>query len=152
MAKGKKKSKGGGGGDGTAGGGAVAAGVVADFVNNVAGQAVGQLVGDALQRKAPGIFGGPDKGSDATAKLLMILAEQGPKSVAELIELADAPVQTLLDALAAARRAKLVGRIDKLGVVRITDPGCQVAVTVRKKVEEQGRASAEESTSKREGG
>ncbi len=150
MAKGKKKSKG-GGGDGEAAG--VAAGaVIANLVNNVAGQAIGQLIADGVQRKAPGIFGGPDKGPDATAKLLMVLAEQGPKSVAELIELTDAPVQTLLDALAAARRAKLVGRIDKLGVVRITDPGCQVAATVRRKIEEQGQASAEESTSKGDGG
>ena len=150
MAKGKKK-KSKGGDDGTAGGAAAGA-VIADLVNNVAGQAIGQLIADGVQRKAPSLFGGPDKGPDTAAEVLMILAEQGPRTVAELLDLTNAPVQTLLDALAAARRAKLVGRIDKAGTVSATEPGCRVAATVRRKLEQQGEASDEESTSKGNGG
>ena len=101
-----------------------------------------------MQRKAPSLFGGPDKGPDTAAELLMILSEQGPQRVAALLELTNAPVQTLLDALAAARRAKLIERVDRAGLVRITDPGCEVAATVRRKMEEQGEASDEESTGK----
>ena len=149
MAKGKKKTKGGGNGQA---GGAAAAAVVADLVNNVAGQAIGQLIADGVQRKAPSLFGGPDKGPDTAAQVLMLLAEQGPRTVAELLELTDAPVQTLLDALAAARRAKLVERIDKAGRVRATEAGCQAAAVVRRKLDERGEASGEESTSKGEGG
>lgn len=148
MAKGRKKSKGNGNGQaGTAAAGAV----VADLVNNIAGQAIGQLLADGVQRKAPSLFGGPDKGPDTAAKILMVLAEHGPRSVAELLVLTDAPVQTLLDAIAAARRAKLIERIDKAGRVRATDPGCQVAAMVRQKLEQQGEASAEESTAKGDG-
>src|SRR5687768_1411631 len=149
MAKRKKKSKGDAGDNGKA----VAGGaILADLVNNVAGQAIGQLIADGVQRKAPSLFGGPDKGPDTAAQVLMILAEHGPRSVAELLQLTDAPVQTLLDAVAAARRAKLIDRVDKSGVVRVTEPGCQVASTVRRKLEEQGEASSEESTSKGDGG
>lgn len=151
MAKGKRKSKGNGNGNGQAGGAAAGA-VIADLVNNVAGQAIGQLLADGVQRKAPSLFGGPDKGPDTAAQALMILAEQGPRTVAELLDLTGAPVQTLLDAIAAARRARLVERVDKAGRVRATEPGCQVATMVRRKLEEQGRASDEESTSKGEGG
>ena len=149
MAKGKKKSKGDAGDNGKA----VAGGaILADLVNNVAGQAIGQLIADGVQRKAPSLFGGPDKGPDTAAQILMILDEQGPRSVAELLELTNAPVQTLLDAVAAARRAKLIERVDKSGMVRVTEPGCQVAATVRRELEEQGEASSEESTSKGDGG
>ena len=149
MAKGKKKSKRGANEDGRAAAGGA---VLADLVNNVAGQAIGQLIADGVQRKAPSLFGGPDKGPDTAAQVLMILDEQGPRSVAELLELTNAPVQTLLDAIAAARRAKLIERVDKSGTVRVTEPGCQVAATVRRKIEEQGEASSEESTSKGDGG
>ena len=151
MAKGKKKRKDRNGNNGQAAG-AAAGGVVADLVNNVAGQAIGQLIADGIQRKAPAIFGGPDRGPDTTARVLMVLSEQGPKTVAELLVLTDAPVQTLLDALAAARRAKLIARIEKTGVVRVTDPGSQVALAVRAKLEQQGEASGEESTLKSDGG
>ena len=151
MAKGKKKkrkNKNGDDQDGSTGLGAFAGG----FAGNVAGQALGQLLGDSLQRKAPSLFGGPDTGPDLPSRMLMTIAEQGPKTVAELIDILDAPLQTLLDAVAATRRAKLIERVDKSAVVRITDPGCQVAGVIRQKLEEKGRASEEESTAKREGG
>ena len=149
MAKGKKKSKGDAGDNGKA----VAGGaILADLVNNVAGQAIGQLIADGVQRKAPSLFGGSDKGPDTAAQVLMILEEQGPRSVAELLQLTDAPVQTLLDAIAAARRAKLIERIDKSGTVRVTEPGCRLAATVRRKLEGRGEASSEESPSKDDGG
>ena len=72
--------------------------------------------------------------------------------MAELLDITDAPVQTLLDAVAAVRRAKLINRTDKSGVVRATETGCQVAATVRRKLEENGEASDEESTAKGKGG
>lgn len=151
MAKGKKKKhkvKGGGNDDGSTGLGAFAGG----FAGNVAGQALGQLLGDGLQRKVPSLFGGPDTGPDLPSRMLITLSEQGPKTVAELVDLLDAPLQTLLDAIAATRRARLIERVDKSAVVRITDPGCQVAGVIRKKLDEKGRASEEESTAKGEGG
>jgi hypothetical protein len=155
MGKGKKKRKGGGGGggggEGSGDGQAArlgAAAFVADLTNNIAGQAIGQLVADGLQRKAPTLFGGPDKGPDIAARLLLVLAEQGPRSVAQLLEQTDAPVQTLLDAIAAARRAKLITRIDKAGMIRGTESGCAVARVVREKIEREGRVSDEESTAK----
>jgi hypothetical protein len=150
MARGKKKKKRkhrGDADDGPSGLGAFAGG----FAGNVAGQALGQLLGDGLQRKAPSLFGGPDTGPDLPSRMLITLAEQGPKTVAELVDALDAPLQTLLDAIAATRRAKLIERVDKSAVIRVTDPGCQVATVVRRKLEEEGRASAEESTAKGEG-
>ena len=150
MSKGKKKKRKGRGGDedGSTGLGAFAGG----FAGNVAGQALGQLLGDSLQRKAPSLFGGPDTGPDLPSRMLITLAEQGPKTVAELVDLLDAPLQTLLEAVAGTRRAKLIERVDKAAVVRITDPGCRVAGVIRKKLEEKGRVSEEESTAKGEGG
>ena len=149
MAKGKKK-KSKGNANGEAAGSAAAGAVVADLMNNIAGQAIGQLIADGVQRKAPSIFGGPDKGPDAAAKVLMTLAEHGPRTVAELLAITGAPVQTLLDALAGARRAKLIERIDKAGRVRATPAGCDVARLVRRKLEQEGEASDEESTGKGE--
>src|SRR4051812_36845190 len=154
MAKGKKKKQKGGGGDGPSDGQAArvgAAAFVADLTNNIAGQAIGQLVADGLQRKAPSLFGGPDKGPDVAARILLALAEHGPQTVAQLLEHTGAPVQTLLDAIAAARRAKLITRIDKSGMIRGTDAGCAVARVVREKMDREGRASDEESTAKGEG-
>ena len=150
MAKGKKKKRKGHGGDddGSTGLGAFAGG----FAGNVAGQALGQLLGDSLQRKAPSLFGGPDTGPDLPSRMLITLSEQGPKTVAELVDSLDAPLQTLLDAIAGARRARLIERVDKSAVVRITDPGCQVAGVIRRKLEEKGQVSEEESTAKGEGG
>lgn len=142
MGKGNKKHK---------GEAAVAGGALAALATGIAGQAIGQLVADGIQRKAPTLFGGPNTGPDLTARMLVTLAEQGPRSIAELVDALDAPVQTLLDAIAAARRAKLVARLDKSAVVRITEPGCAVADVIRRKLEEQGQASDEESTASGEG-
>jgi hypothetical protein len=144
MAKGKKKHKG--------EAGAAAGGAFAALATGIAGQALGQLVADGIQRKAPALFGGPNTAPDLTARMLMTLDENGPRTVAELVDALDAPVQTLLDAVTAARRAKLVARLDKSAVVRITEPGCAVAKVVRRKVEEQGQASHEESTAADGGG
>ena len=146
MAKRKKH----GTGNGKAGAAAGAA-FVADLASNVIGQAVGQLVADGVQRQAPALFGGPDKGPDVATRMLLVLTEQGPRTVAQLIDLTDAPVQSLLDAIAGCRRAKLIGRIDKAGVVRVTEPGRCVAETVRRKLEQEGRAAGEESSGTGEG-
>lgn len=143
MGKGKKsrKRRQGGDDDGT-GIGAFAGGLA----GNIAGQAIGQLLGDALQRKAPSVFGGPDTAADLPSRVLITLSEQGARTVAELAEALDAPLQNLLDAIAAARRVRLIERIDRSAAVRITEPGRQVAAVVRRKLEERGRASAEESS------
>ena len=148
MGKGKKRRR--SGGDDTAGAGV--GGFAAGLASGVAGQPIGQLIADGLQRKAPTVFGGPDKGPDLTARVLITLAEQGPKTVAELVDVLDAPVQTLVDSLTAARRARLIARVDKSGVVRVTEPGCRVADVVCRKLQEQGDASGEESTAAGEGG
>lgn len=151
MGKAKKKRKrdrGGGDGRAARGDGGFAAGLA----SGIAGQAIGQLIADGIQRKAPTVFGGPDKGPDLTARVLITLSEQGAKSVAELVDALDAPLQTLLEALAAARRAKLITRVDKSGVVRVTEPGCRVADVVCRKLQKEGEASAEESTAAGDGG
>ena len=83
---------------------------------------------------------------------MLTVTEQGAKTVAELLDLLDAPLQNLLDALISARRAKLIERIDKSALVRATAPGCRVADVIRRKVREQGRASSEQSAAKGEGG
>ena len=90
MAKGKKKKRKrkGGDQDGSTGLGAFAGG----FAGNVAGQALGQLLGDSLQRKAPSLFGGPDTGPDLPSRMLITVAEEGPKTVAELVDVLDAPL------------------------------------------------------------
>jgi hypothetical protein len=146
MGNGKKNKRRGGDDDGT-GLGAFAGGLA----GNIAGQAIGQLLGDAFQRKTPSAFGGPNSGPDLPSRMLLTLSDEGPKTVAELVHALDAPLQPLLDAIAAARRAKLIQRVDKSAVVRITEPGCQVAAVVRQKLGEQGRVTVEEPTAEGDG-
>jgi hypothetical protein len=70
--------------------------------------------------------------TDVAAVLLQALAEHGPKSIPELIELTGVGLSPTLQALRSVQKFRLVEFVEDGGVVQLTATGNQTVTVIRK--------------------
>lgn len=115
----------------------------ADLVRETLGNFLGNLLADGLQNAAgryAGIAGAAARASlppppppdDVAARLLRTLAEHGPKSIAELMELSGCALSPLLQALQTAQQFRLIELVEEGAVVQLTAGGNQTVTVIRK--------------------
>ena len=131
----RKKNKKQGGGGGVFG---------EDLIREILGNFVGNLMSDGLVAAAAAKFGSRNGNSngdgqqadsqprDLAAEVLRVLAEQGPKPVSELVELAGAGLSPLLEALGTVRDFRLVEFVEEGSVAQLTDAGNRTITVLRK--------------------
>ncbi len=144
MAKGKRKrgkkhkGKGGLAAGAALGGGALGAAFWAQLIRETVGNFAGQLMADGAEQMAKG-NGAAGKGGDdddepqdVAADVLRVLAESGPKPIADLITETGAGLTELLRALEQVRAFRLVELVGDEQVVQLTSEGTRTASALRR--------------------
>ena len=109
-----------------------------DLVREILGNFVGNLMSDGLGAAVASRLGGDGAGAlpppprDLAADVLRLLAEQGPKSVPDLVELTGSGLSPLLGALHTVRDFRLVEFLEEGSVVQLTDGGNRTVTVLRK--------------------
>ena len=123
----KKQSGNGGGGGG--------AGMVAGAVGNVLGNMLGQLLADGLETwgSQAGSGNGQDRQDDDTAaRVLKVLSERGPQSIAQLLEATNVGLTPLLGALRNVQEFRLIEFVGEGELVQLTQSGHRTVTVVQK--------------------
>ena len=115
-----------------------------DLLRETLGNFLGNLMADSVQaaagKYAQGAGGNgrgtalppPPPAADVAAILLQALAEHGPKSIPELMELTGMGLSPMLAALRSVQKFRLVEFVEEGGVVQLTASGNQTVTVIRK--------------------
>ncbi len=109
----------------------------AHLLSETLGNFAGQLMADGTEQMAKGTPGGVDadgatEAQDVAADVLRVVAESGPKSIADLIAETGTGLTPMLQALQTTREFRLIEIVGDDDLVQLTPAGSRTASVLRR--------------------